>query len=87
MDTLDLILGAKVKWVGDRIGVLADLAPRHIGRVATFDFFLTDNADDYSSNPVIGTFGGRAGDDVLVGGEWYPWSRISDLRIFRSEIA
>lgn len=87
VDATDLLIGAKVKWVYDRVKLLAETQPRHIGRVCSFTFYTTEDSNNYDSYDVIGTFEGHAGKSVQCNGIEYPWARISDLKIYRSELA
>lgn len=79
----DILIGAKVKWVADRINALATIQPRHIGRVTTFTHVL--NADDYSS--VMGRLDGYSGNELIVSGEVYGYGQVADLKIWRQELA
>lgn len=79
-------LGVKLSWVPDRVPVLADFKPRHIGRVVAFDYFTTSDPEDYSSDAVLGTLEGVVGDELVVAGDTFSWSRISNLKIWRKEI-
>lgn len=82
----ELLIGAKIKWVGDRIATLATIAPRHIGRVVKFEYFDTDvSSYDYIS--VMGTLESYAGQVIGVSGEYYDWSRVGDFTVFRKELA
>lgn len=86
MDTLELLIGRRIKWVADRIKTLADLQPRHIGRVVTFTVFYNDDPTDYNTYDVIGTLEGRSDDILLVSGIEYQWHRVADVKIHRSEL-
>lgn len=85
MDTLELLLGAKVKWSHDKIKTLAQIQPRHLGRIAKFEYFESDE-DDYNSVMVMGRFDGVSGDNIIIANADYRWGRVADLTIWRSEL-
>lgn len=88
MDSFDSVLGAltKSEWVPDRIKTLGEVMPRHIGRVATFEYFESDDPQNYESVRVVGTLEGVAGDTMFVSGDPFEWSRIANLKTYRREI-
>ena len=89
MDSLDGILGTLVKfeWVADRMTTLATIQPRHIGRVVTFDLYESAvDAENYVSERVIGTLEGADSKQILVSGDWYPFTRVANLKSYRREI-
>jgi hypothetical protein len=63
----ELLVGARIKWIGDRINALASVAPRHIGRVTRFEYFDTEEAS-YSYVSVMGTLDGYTGNEIVVSG-------------------
>lgn len=82
----DLLVGAKVNWIGDRVRSMADIRPRHIGRVCSFTYFVGLHPDDNYMD-VMGTFDGYTGTDLLVSGELYNWGQVADFRIYRKVLA
>lgn len=86
VDEILTALGVKITWVPDRVVTVADFRQRHIGRVVTFDYFRTDDPEDYSSDPVMGALEGFVGADILVAGDSFSWARVSNLKVWRKEI-
>lgn len=80
-------LGVKYAWQYDSVRLLNEVKPRQIGRVCGFELFSTDDPDNYTSRQVLGTLEAIVGDDVLVSGDYYPWSRIANMKVYRKEIA
>lgn len=88
MDTLELLVGSKVKWVSDRITSLAAIQPRHIGRVISFEYFLDpNNVDNYTSKQVMGLLSGYSGDSLSVDSIDYRFDSVSNVKIWRREVA
>lgn len=86
--SIDAVLGGLVKfaWVSDHIRALNDVGPRHLNRPVTFEYFLSNNKDDYSSSKVLGTLEGVHSSYLLVSGDEYEWSNVSNLKVWRSEV-
>jgi len=81
MDISELLIGARVKWVSDRIKI-AEIQPRHIGRVVSFTYF-SEGGDE----SVMGILNGYVGSSITVNGEDFDYGQMADLRVFRSELA
>jgi len=81
-DSIDLLVGARVEWVGDKV-ILAALKPRHIGSVVTFDNFLSNYSDDYTSISIMGILEAVIGTDLIVSGDAYEYDHIKDLKVYR----
>lgn len=76
----DLVLGAVVKfaWVPDR-ALLADIKPRHIGRVVSFGY-----GEDHTN--VMGTLDKVDGFELIISGDPYDWTSVVDFKIWRKVI-
>jgi hypothetical protein len=74
-------MGVPLGWIGDRLR-LQDIKPRHIGRVVTFDYALTDTDIRY----VIGTLEGAAGEVIYVSGDSWRYDHVQDLKVWRRAI-
>lgn len=87
MDWDLLSLLTPIEWVGDRL-LLADVKPRHIGRVITF--YVEDVAPpgtvDRVGSMVVGTLEGVDGDQFLVSGSFYNYDDMSGIKIWRRVI-
>lgn len=87
-DALELLVGTKVKWTGDRITQLSAIQPRHIGRVISFEFFVDpNNLDNYTSKSVMGALAGYSGDSLSVDGIDYRFDSVANVKIWRREAA
>ena len=80
MDWDLLSLMAPIEWVGDRL-LLADIKPRHIGRVVTFDWIYEGEV-----RRVIGTLVGAEGDEFNVNGMLYSYEEMQNIKIWRRVI-
>lgn len=87
MDAFDSVLGAitKTEWVSDRL-TLAGISARHIGRVVTFDYMLSDDPDNYDSERIIGALDGADGTGLFVAGGFYEYDKIANLKVWRREV-
>lgn len=74
-------MGVAIGWVGDRLR-LQDIKPRHIGRVVTFDYALSDEDVRY----VIGTLEGASGLVIIVSGDTYRYDLVQDLKVWRRAV-
>lgn len=84
----DAVLGGLTRfaWVSDHLHTLADISPRHVGRVVTFEYAPTPDPERYDFDRVMGTLEGVHGGTVLVSGADYDWARISNMKVWRSEV-
>lgn len=82
----DLFVGAKVEWIGDRVRTIADIKPRHIGRVCTFTHFWGSDPDASEYADVMGTLEGYNGSEIIVSGDAYVWGQMADFKIYRSRL-
>lgn len=89
MVAIDAVLDGlmRFKWVSDHVRSISDLGPRHIGRPVSFDYFTSDDLNDYDSIRVLGLFEGYHGGLVLVSGEEYDWSNVKSMKVWRSEVS
>lgn len=88
VDSVDAVLGGLLRfgWVSDHLHTLADISPRHVGRVVSFEYAPTANPDNYDYERVMGTLEGVHGTKVLVSGGDYDWSKVSNMKVWRSEV-
>lgn len=86
-DSLDLLIGAKVKWNPDSLRI-ADVGARHIGRPVTFDYLDTSKpVTDYEGSVrVVGVLEGVFGDSWLVSGFQYSDDRIENMKTYRRSV-
>lgn len=83
MDWDLLALLTPIEWVGDRL-LLADVKPRHIGRVITFDYLWGSGPTDYSR--VTGTLEAVIDDTFAVGGSEFNYNDMQNIKIWRRVI-
>lgn len=81
---LDSLL--RFEWVADRILALNDIAPRHIGRVVTFNYAETPDPNNYQTYRVIGVLEGAIGVNLVVAGDEFLWTQIDNLKVWRSGV-
>lgn len=82
MDWDLLALLTPIEWVGDRLMMLADVKPRHIGRVISFDRIHADG----TSRKVTGTLDLVDGESFLVSNEFYFYDDMQNIKIWRRVI-
>ena len=86
MDDLDLLAGARIEWLSDRLDYKGT-KPRHLGRPVSFEYFDTTNPENYDSINVLGILEGVAGTNLIVSGDTYEIDRVSNLKIWRRKVA
>lgn len=86
MDSTEALVGARIDWVSDKLSP-RECKPRHIGRVVTFEYFLSEDPDIYDSVQVIGTLESFVGNDALVSGEIYDYGNMKNPKIWRAKLA
>lgn len=77
-------MGVSIGWIGDILR-LADIKPRHIGRVVTFVYWQ-DNRDQTDPQNVIGTLEGASGEKVIVSGDEYEYAGMGDFKVWRRAV-
>jgi len=87
MNALDMLIGSRVKWTHDKIKTIAQIQPRHIGRIAQFEYFADEDDSNYDSIIVMGVLDSIVGSAVVVADADYYWGRIANFIIWRSELA
>lgn len=83
MDSLDLLIGARVEWVSDNL-TIHNVRPRHLGQPVTF--FYYDSSDDeknYEGVNVVGLLEGAVGDEFIVSGDGYKEKRVGAMKVWR----
>lgn len=75
----------RLQWVYDRVNTSV-VPPRFIGRTISFDYFESDNPENYESTPVLGTLDAVIGKEFIVSGEGFNWDRMSNTKVWRKVI-
>lgn len=84
-DEIDLLVDSKIQWVVDKFLPKA-AQPRHLGRPVTFEYFNNEDENDYSSVTVLGNLQGVTSNELIVSGDTYTISRISNAKIYRRKL-